>query len=148
MVPRQVQKRFLTSSTFRDKFTFNVQRQIYFRRVQIQINLLLDKFKEEFQDKVIDKLKSDKIPDKASCFRQENPSDSKFKISPDFFKISLSKLPRPLFKYPSQIIVQVTVYLLFKLYLSYPSGLQKAQLNFTAQFQILVFFQQISKQTL
>ena len=40
---------------------FKVQRQTYFRRVQVQTNLLLDKFKEEFQDKVISSKKSSKI---------------------------------------------------------------------------------------
>ena len=98
---------------------FKVWRQIYFRRVQSQTSplssLLSDKFKEMYQDKIIDKWFLTKQADFDKKIRQIPNSR--------FFKISLFKLPRPLFKYPSQIIVKVTVSLLFKLYLSYPSGL-------------------------
>ena len=72
---------------------FKVQRQIYFRRVQVQTNLLSDKFKEEFQDKVIDKLKVTKSK------LLSTKKSIRFQIQ-DFFKISLFKttIQIPLFK--------------------------------------------------
>ena len=91
----------LTNSKFKEKFTFSACkfRQIYFQissKKNSKIRWLTNlKWKDSWQSKLLSTRKS-----------------VRFQIQ-DFFKISLFKLPRPLFKYPSQIIVQVTIYLLF-----------------------------------
>ena len=114
------------------------QSKIYFRRVQVQTNLLSDKFKERYQDKITDKLKVTRFLTKQATFDKKirQIPNSRF-LQVFTFQVTKTTVQIPQSNYCSNYCF-FTFQVLFKLSFWLVEGTPQFHVSISSDFSFLL----------